>query len=257
MELFALIILALSGAFLSFFSGFGLGTLLLPGFLLFFEPPLAIASTAIVHMANNVFKLFLVGKFANWEIVKRFGFTSVVGALAGATILSFITQPVIVATYTLGSHLFSITLLNMIVGFAILSFAILELSLEHHPFQWKKSSLIWGGLISGFFGGLTGHQGALRSAFLMKAGLSKEAFMGSRVVLAILVDTTRILTYFSVISAVGKGVLDLKLVLACLAAFLGAYFGNKLMKKKELAWVNRFIRVSLVVFGLLLMFGLI
>ena len=32
---------------------------------------------------------------------------------------------------------------------------------------------------SGFFGGLSGMQGALRSAFLARAGLSKEAFVAS------------------------------------------------------------------------------
>lgn len=36
-----------------------------------------------------------------------------------------------------------------------------------------------GGLLSGFFGGLSGNQGALRSAFLLKAGLSKEAFIAT------------------------------------------------------------------------------
>jgi len=38
-------------------SGFGLGTLLLPVFALFFPLPVAIAATALVHLANNFFKL--------------------------------------------------------------------------------------------------------------------------------------------------------------------------------------------------------
>ncbi len=257
MDMIVLILLALGGAFLSFFSGFGLGTLLLPGFLLFFEPPIAIAATAIVHMANNLFKLFLVGRYADWSIIKAFGFTSVIGALLGAGVLSIITTPVVVLTYNIGESQMVVTLLNFLVGVTIMVFAGLELSLEKRPFSWSKKSLVFGGLISGFFGGMTGHQGALRSAFLMKAGLSKEAFMGSRVVLAILVDLTRIATYFAAIKAVGVGLVDAKLIGACLAAFLGAFIGNKVMQKKQWDWINRFIRISLVLFGMLLISGVI
>ena len=45
---------------LTLFSGFGLGTLLMPVFALFFPVPVAVASTALVHVANNLFKLGLL-----------------------------------------------------------------------------------------------------------------------------------------------------------------------------------------------------
>ena len=48
---------ALAAAGLTLFSGFGLGTLLLPALLLFFPPEMAVALTAIVHFLNNIFKL--------------------------------------------------------------------------------------------------------------------------------------------------------------------------------------------------------
>ena len=40
--------------------------------------------------------------------------------------------------------------------------------------------------MSGFLGGLSGHQVALRSAFLIKCGLTKESFLGSGIVIACL-----------------------------------------------------------------------
>ena len=46
---------------LTLFSGFGLGTLLMPAFALFLPVPVALAATAVVHLANNLFKLALVG----------------------------------------------------------------------------------------------------------------------------------------------------------------------------------------------------
>jgi len=54
---------------LTFFSGFGLGTILTPFFALFFPIDLAIGLTGVVHFFNGVFKLLLVGKHANKDIV--------------------------------------------------------------------------------------------------------------------------------------------------------------------------------------------
>jgi uncharacterized membrane protein YfcA len=53
---------------LTLFSGFGLGTLLLPVFSLFFPIQTAVALTAVVHLLNNLFKLALLGKHAERAI---------------------------------------------------------------------------------------------------------------------------------------------------------------------------------------------
>ena len=78
---------ALIASLLTFFSGFGLGTLLMPVFALFFDVEIAIALTGIVHLLNNIFKIALIGKKTNWRIVLKFGIPGFFGALAGAAIL--------------------------------------------------------------------------------------------------------------------------------------------------------------------------
>ena len=60
MEIIILSIAAFLVALLTFFSGFGLGTILTPVFMLFFPVDLAIALTGVVHFFNNIFKLILV-----------------------------------------------------------------------------------------------------------------------------------------------------------------------------------------------------
>ena len=55
MELVLIGLVALLTSGLTLFSGFGLGTILMPVFALFFPLPLAIAATAVVHFANNLF----------------------------------------------------------------------------------------------------------------------------------------------------------------------------------------------------------
>ncbi|TMA50932.1 MAG: sulfite exporter TauE/SafE family protein, partial [Deltaproteobacteria bacterium] len=53
---------------LTLFSGFGLGKLLMPAFALFLPVPVAVSATAVVHFANNLFKLVLVGRKADWTV---------------------------------------------------------------------------------------------------------------------------------------------------------------------------------------------
>jgi len=60
-----------------------------------------------------------------------------------------------------------------------------------------NNKLFVGGAVSGFFGGLSGHQGALRSIFLVRSGLSKEGFIAMGIIIACLVDLTRLPVYFS------------------------------------------------------------
>jgi uncharacterized membrane protein YfcA len=57
---------ALAASLLTLISGFGLGTLLLPVFALFFPLELAVGMTAVVHLLNNLFKFGLL-----WRAVDR------------------------------------------------------------------------------------------------------------------------------------------------------------------------------------------
>ena len=96
-------------ATLTFFSGFGLGTLLMPVFALFFPVELAIAATAIVHLANNIFKAILVGKNAVWKIVLKFAVPAALLAMVGALLLVRMSDLEPLVMYSIGSRTCSIT----------------------------------------------------------------------------------------------------------------------------------------------------
>jgi uncharacterized membrane protein YfcA len=145
----------------------------------------------------------------------------------------------------------------VIIASVIIAFAIFELMPSLQVIKLPRRILPVGGLISGFFGGLSGHQGALRSAFLLKAGLSKQAFIGTRVVCACLVDLSRLGVYASEIKSGWSQIETGLLAAASIAAFVGAYFGNKLMKKTEMKTINVIVAISLVTFGLAFGLGFI
>src|SRR6478735_5037725 len=99
MEIVIVSLIAFFAAILTFFSGFGLGTILTPVFMFFFPVDVAIAFTGIVHFFNNIFKLFLVGKNADKEVLIRFGVPAVIAALIGSWLLLNISDVKPLFTY--------------------------------------------------------------------------------------------------------------------------------------------------------------
>jgi uncharacterized membrane protein YfcA len=88
MDYIIICLFALLGSALTLFSGFGLGTILLPVFGLFFPIEIAVVLTALVHFMNNIFKLFLFGKKANSAVIFKFGIPAIFFAFLGATHIS-------------------------------------------------------------------------------------------------------------------------------------------------------------------------
>lgn len=257
MEIIIIVIVAFFTAILTFFSGFGLGTILTPVFMIFFPVDLAIALTGIVHFFNNIFKIILVGKNADKTVLLRFGIPAVIASFIGAWLLLHIPDSEPLFTYSMFHKTFEIFPVKLIISVLLIIFASMDLIPYFSKLQFGKEKLPLGGALSGFFGGLSGNQGALRSAFLIKAGLTKEAFIGTAVVVSTFVDFTRLSVYAT--RFVKSGLTDnIALVIyATLAAIAGAYFGNKLLKKVTIKYIQILIAIMLIVISLALGLGFI
>ena len=257
MELFWVSLAALLASCLTFFSGFGLGTLLMPVVALFLPVEVAIAVTAIVHLANNLFKLALVGKKADCSVVWRFGAPAVLAALLGAWLLNMLSGLPTLFEYQWLGREFAVSVVKFIIGVLILAFVWLELSPRFAKMSFDARHLPLGGALSGFFGGLSGHQGAFRSMFLIKSGLDSQRFIATGVVLAVLVDVARMLVYGWSFSANTANVQWTMVLSASFSAFVGAYLGAKLLHKVTLRTIQRLVSVLLVLIGLGLVTGLL
>ena len=257
MEIIIIPLVAFLVSILTFFSGFGLGTILTPAFMLFFPIELAIGLTGIVHFLNNVFKLFLVGKNANREILLKFGIPAVIASFFGAWVLVQIPTTQVLYSYAAFGKTMEISILKFTMALLFMFFALLDLIPFLNRFQFGKKHISLGGVLSGFFGGLSGNQGALRSAFLIKVGLSKEVFVATTVVISCFVDFTRLSVYASNINFSDLSENIYLIITATLAAFLGAFLGNKLLKKVTLKFVQLTVAILLMVISLCLGLGLI
>jgi len=256
MEIAIIIIVAFAASMLTFFSGFGLGTLLTPAFLLFFPLPIAISLTACVHFLNNVFKFGLIGSHVDKKVLLLFGLAAMLGVLPGVYLLSTLDHLPVVFEYELMGRSFSISWMGLVIGFLMILFSFSEFKKLNKSVA-SNATLIGGGLISGFFGGLSGYQGALRTSFLIRMNLTKEAFVATGVSIALLVDITRIPMYYETwMKDLGKEEWLMVLV-ALVPAFLGAWLGKKWLSKTSISLVRTIVGVMLVIFGIALMLGIL
>jgi uncharacterized membrane protein YfcA len=254
---FIVALAAFTASLLTLFSGFGLGTILTPVFGLFFPLNIAVALTGIVHLLNNLFKLTLLGKNASRTYVLRFGIPSVIGGFVGAMLLAGLSKVPVWATWSFQGKIFEVTALKIAIAVLMIFFALMEMVPRLKNIQFAKQYLSFGGLLSGFFGGLSGHQGALRSAFLVKSGLSKEAFVATGVFIACMVDLTRLPVYFARFSTERLVEQWPLLLLATLSAFAGAYLGTRYLKKTTMAVVQSITAVMIIGIAVLLGAGVI
>lgn len=255
MEIIILSISAFIISILTFFSGFGLGTILSPIFMIFFPIEVAIGLTGIVHFFNNIFKLLLIGRHTNKEVLIRFGVPAVLFAILGSWLLINITDIKPLFSYEISNKLFHVYPVKLIIAVLLIIFASIEIIPYFKNLEFGKDKLFLGGALSGFFGGLSGNQGALRSAFLIKAGLSKEEFISTAVVISAFVDFTRLSVYATRINSINIENNLLLIVCSVCAAIIGAFLGNKLLKKVTLKSIQIIVAIMVILFSILLGFG--
>lgn len=251
-----IVLVSFGASCLSFYSGFGLGTLLLPVFAIAFPLDQSILMTAIVHFSNNIFKWVLTRKNIDLLILLRFGLAAIVGAIVGALLLNILKGVSYEFSWYFLGRIWIGEPMKVLIGVLIVVFGIMEFT-EFGSTAWSLKSMTAGGFLSGFFGGLSGHQGALRSAFLLRYKLSKEVFIATGIAIACLVDISRIVVY---LPRFFSGEIDdnMGLILsAILAAFGGAWLGNKYLKKVSIKWIKIITAIGVILIGIAIAFGFI
>jgi uncharacterized membrane protein YfcA len=245
---------------LTFFSGFGLGTILLPVFSIFFPISIAVAATAIVHLSNNIFKFLITFKSANWKIVAKFGVPATIASAFGALTLARLEMPFVINSWTKFGLSGEITLIGLVIGSIIIGFSFFQLFSNFKNLTIDKKWLPLGGVFSGFFGGISGNQGALRSAFLIKTGISKEAFIATGVVIAVMVDISRLSVYSATLSNLSTFNPDnySSLLLAAIAGgIFGALAGKRFLPKVTFKWVQAIVAILLFFAGFGILVGVV
>jgi uncharacterized membrane protein YfcA len=215
-------------------AGFGLATMITPIAFLWLEPHEAVAVVGIVHGSHNAWKLKVLRSSVDYSAVRRYGWAMVVGALLGAALNTAVeAEPLL-----------------LIVGIALVILPLLSISERWTNVRLPEAEDRIGGFGSGFFGGLTGHQGALRAMFLQKRLPDKTEYAATAAVLALVVDVTRVPVY---VALEGWHILDAGWLIVglVLSAILGVQLGKRWLKKWKSDAIRNGILVAIVASGIL------
>ena len=230
MEFLALVFFgAFLAAALTVPAGFGLSTMLTPMVLLIMSPHEAVAVVAVVHGAHNAGKFLALRDSVDFSAFRHYGIWLVVGAVIGAALQSKVPQDPLLA----------------LIGAFLILLPLLTLSESWTGIRIPEANDRIGGFGSGFMGGLSGHQGALRAMFLTRRLPDKMAYAATASVLALCVDLSRIPVYlYFRPEEIGEH-LQVTLLLV-VAALLGVRAGKRWLEAMKAEWIHKLVMACIV-----------
>lgn len=208
-DIVLLVLLTLLGSGIGTVTGFGTSTIMVPVMLFFFPLPITLLFAGLIHWFGDIWKMLFFRSGIRWRLLLLFGATGLVASYIGASLI--LTIPEEMLSRSLGLFLL------IYVGWLTIK-----------P-QWqlpeRNTTALVGGTLSGFFAGLFGVGGAVRGAFLSAYNLPKDVYLFTSGAIALVVDSTRLVTYWS------EGVRLPELLLWALlagipASLLGAYIAK-------------------------------
>ena len=232
MELIYLTVLTLIAATIGTMTGFGTSTIMVPVLSLFLPLPVVLLFAGVIHWFGDIWKMLFFKKGFNWKLILLFGIPGIIVSFWAARLP--LTLPEELLQRSLGLFLI------LYVGF-----------IWFKP-TWKmkpsNNNALLGGALSGFFSGIFGVGGAVRSTFLSAYDLPKSVFLFTSGVIGLLIDSSRVTQYF--ISGIRvEGSLLLALVACIPISLVGAYLAKKLVDKIPQKQFRLFIAVALFLVG--------
>ena len=233
MEILYIAILTLIAAAIGTITGFGTSTLMIPVLVIFFPPVEAIFLVSIIHWFGNIWKVAFFRSGFNLRLLLLFGAVGLITSYLGAYI-------------SLGANG---QILLRLLGTFLGGYALFLLFQSKFKIPAGNLTAVSGGALSGFFAGMFGIGGAIRSAFLTAFDLPKAVYIATAGAIGLLVDSTRIITYFTGGATLPKE-LWYGLLLFIPISFVGAQIAKKFVDKIPQNKFRIVIAVFLFVIGL-------
>ncbi len=194
-------------------TGFGIGSVLTPLLATSVGTRLAVAAISIPHLCATALRFWRLRAHVDKAVLIRFGIPSAAGGLTGALLHN------VAANRALG----------IVFGLLLVFVGVSELSGLSRRMRFGNVLGLIAGAVSGFFGGLVGNQGGIRSAALLGFDLDKQSFVATATATGLIVDGARMPAYFvtqgNEISAIW-----IIVVIATLGAVIGTVFGERVLR---------------------------
>lgn len=195
-------------------SGFGIGSLLTPVLAVRYGTRLAVAIVSVPHLVGTTVRFVGLRKQVDRRVFLHFGILSAVGGLAGALLNTHAGNPA----------------LAMVFGSLLVFAALSGLTGLVDRMKFGRAAAWVAGSMSGFFGGLVGNQGGIRSAALLGFDIRKEALVATATAIALIVDGARMPVYLAVESR--RIFAAWPVLLTTIAGvLLGTFWGVRLLRR--------------------------
>lgn len=214
-------------------SGFGVGSLLTPLLSLHYGAKLAVAIVSVPHLVATAARFWGLRRHVNRTVFLNFGILSAAGGLGGALLNARANSPA----------------LAIVFGCLLLFAGTSGLAGFTERVQFGRRMAWFAGALSGFFGGLVGNQGGIRSAALLGFGISKEELVATATAVALIVDGARMPVYLAIESSGIFGAWPL-LLLMIAGGLLGTFWGVRLLKQIPEREFRKLLNVLLIALGI-------
>ncbi len=218
------------------FTGFGVSTILIPIFLLYFSIPETLLVVGIIHWFGNVWKLLFFREGVNYKLILLFGIPGIMLSYLGANLSLEIPH----------------SILSRAIGLLIISYVLLIFKKPEFELSKNKRNALIGGSIYGFSSGISGIGGELRSMFLTAFNLKKAIYLATTGAISLIIDSTRIVTYFSG-GARPENIGIIGMSLLVLLSLLGALVGKKIVEEVPKNKFRKIISIFLFLISLKLL----
>lgn len=230
-EIVWITILTLLASFIGTIAGFGSSALMVAILLFFFPLGQVLLLVGIIHWFNDLWEVIMFRKGFHWRLVLTFGIPGLIMGIAGAILAVDLPEK----------------LLLRILGGLLLAYVVYLLTKHKFKIPDSSATAVTGGALSGLLAGSLGVGGPIRSAALLAFNLPKSAYLTTVGAVAMLVDTSRIITY------VANGLRLETMLFYGLILFIPTTYLGALLAKRVVNHINQqtFTKLVAVLLGLI------
>lgn len=215
-------------------SGFGTGTIMTPLLLLFLPYQETLLLMAIILWFHDIWKLLFFRKHINWNLFIYFGFPSIITTYIGARL---------VANRAL------VTLFPKLLGIFLIFYVFFLFLFPDFKVVQRRLFALLGGAVQGFFAGLFGIKGPVRTVFLVAYKLPQAEYLATIGAISLVTDATRLGTYlFNGMRLHGELLWGLLIFVP--ASYLGAKIAQLMVPYISERTLRLFVAIFLLAIGI-------
>lgn len=214
-------------------AGFGIGSILTPVLAVHAGTRLAVALVSVPHVIGTAARVIALRGHIDRKILWSFGVLSAIGGLLGALLNARAHNPA----------------LTIVFGLLLLFAGIANATTFAQRMRFGPKTAWLAGGVSGFFGGLVGNQGGIRSAALLGFAIPKESFVATATAIGLIVDGARMPVYVATQGADMMAWL-VPVAIATAGVLVGTFGGVRLLRRIPQQAFRRFVGVLIALLGL-------